>query len=529
MRARTNRRGARTRRPVVLPALVLVVALASGGCTWIRWVSRAVPGAGHIGVYGQVAVSADGRYVAFAADRDARRPGVLGGVYRYDTVTDELELVSVATDGTPADNWSGEPAISADGRYVAFSSDAENLVEGDENFSTDVFVRDVMAGTTTRVSVSSTGEEADEDSSGPSISADGRFVAFTSDSDLLVASDENLSSDVFVRDRTTGTTVIASVTSAGNPAEDGAWDGVISANGRYVAFVTDSQLFSSDQNDDDDVYRRDLQANQTLRVSRPRTAGNLAGGGGFTPAIDHSGRYVAYTSWAADIAVGDTNATADVFVRDMEAPRQTETEIASRADTGGLLTKASGNPTISGDATRVGFVTTAVAHPADTNGAVADAYVRDRAAGRTRLVSTDTVGTQTGAPVTALALSGDGNYAAFATTGAYVGDDTNGLRDVYLRFVTQPRPVSVTPPVPRGEAVVVTITGTGFQPGATVHAGAGITVTDPTVVDDATISATVVVPPGAPSGATAVVVRNPAPAGGPGFGAEGVCTCLQVT
>jgi Tol biopolymer transport system component len=522
MRRGTTERVARTLR-VLAP--VVAVALLSSGCVWIRWVSRPVPGPGALGVYGRVAVSENGRYVAFAADRDARRPDVLLGVYRYDTIDDELVLVSVASDGTPADDWSGEPSISADGRYVAFSSDSEILVPGDENLATDVFVRDVVAGTTTRVSVSSAGVEADEDSYSPSISADGTRVAFTSDSDLLVATDQNLSSDVFVRNRVTNTTVIASVTAGGNQAEDGAWDGVISGNGRYVAWVTDSQLFTSDQNDADDVYRRDLQVNETLRVSRSRTA-NVLGGGGFAPAIDHSGRFVAFTSWGTDLAAGDTNGTADVFVRDMTL---TESEIASRSNAGGQLTQPSGTATISADGTRVGFVTTAAAHPDDTNGGVADAYVRDRTAGRTRLVSTDSSGTQTGAPVTGLRLSGDGNYAAFATAGAYAGDDANGLRDVYLRFVTEPRPAGATPSVPRGQSRTVTITGTGFQAAATVTADQGITVSGVTVVNDATITATVSVPAGAPAGATGLTVKNPAPPGGPGFGADGSCTCLQVT
>ena len=506
-------------------ALVGILALASSGCVWIRWASRAVPGPGAIGVYGRVAVSADGRYVAFAADRDARLPGAPPGVFRYDTLTDTLVAVSVATDGTPADDWSGEPSISADGRYVAFSSDAENLVPGDGNLATDVFVRDVTAGVTVRVSVSSTGVEADEDSYAPSISADGTRVAFTSDSDALVATDTNLSSDVFVHDRSAGTTVIASVTSAGNPAEDGAWDGVISGNGRYVAFVTDSQFFSSDQNDDDDVYRRDLQTNQTARVSRPR-AGNPVGGGGFGPAISDSGRFVAFTSWGTDLAAGDTNGVADVFVRDMTL---TESEIASRADAGGLLGQPSGGATISGDGTRVGFLTTAAAHPSDGNGAVTDGYVRDRTAGRTRLVSTDTTGAQTGTPVTGLTLAAAGRYVAFATAGAYVGEDSNGLRDVYLRFVDAPKITGITPAVARGTAATVTITGRGFAPDALVTAGAGITVSNVTRVGDGTITATVTVPAGAPVGAAGVTVKNPAPPGGPGFGADDTCTCLQVT
>ena len=512
-----------TATPAARVAVAGILALVASGCVWVKLVSRPVPGPGAIGVYGRFALSANGRFVAFAADRDARLPGAQLGVFRLDTQTDELVLVSVATDGTPADDWSGEPSISADGRYVAFSSDAENLVPGDGNLATDVFVRDVTAGVTTRVSVSSTGVEADEDSYAPSISADGTRVAFTSDSDLLAPGDDNFSSDVFVRNRSAGTTVLASVTSGGNPAENGAWDGVISGNGRYVAFTTDSQIITSDQNDADDVYRKDLSTGSLARVSRSRS-GNPLGGGGWAPSISTDGRYVAFTSDGTDLATTDTNGQPDVFVRDMTL---TVSEVASLLNLGGQINQPSGAGVISGDGTRVAFVTSANASGTDTNGSVPDVFVRDRTAARTRLVSTDSSGTQTTATPTNPVLSPDGRYVAFGTTGAYVGEDANGLRDVYLRFVDEPKITGISPAVARGTAATVTITGRAFAPDVVVTAGAGITVSDVTRVGDGTITATVTVPAGTPVGAAEVKVKNPPT--GPGFGADDTCTCLQVT
>ena len=129
-----------------------------------------------------------------------------------------------------------DPAISADGRFVAFSSDATNLVPGDTNGTADVFVRDRQTGTTRRVSVGSGGAQGNGLSVDPAISADGRFVAFASDATNLVPGDTNGADDVFVRDRQTGTTRRVSVGSGGAQGDRVSFDPAISADGRFVAF-----------------------------------------------------------------------------------------------------------------------------------------------------------------------------------------------------------------------------------------------------------------------------------------------------
>src|SRR4028118_1991632 len=140
-----------------------------------------------------------------------------------------ITRVSVDSAGNQGNSGSGFPSISPDGRFVAFTSLASNLVPGDTNDTNDIFVRDRLTNTTTRVSVDSAGNQANSDSNSPSISADGRFVAFYSDASNIVPGDTNDTNDIFVRDRLTNTTTRVSVESAGNHANNGSFDPSISA------------------------------------------------------------------------------------------------------------------------------------------------------------------------------------------------------------------------------------------------------------------------------------------------------------
>src|SRR5262249_29399620 len=166
---------------------------------------------------GLPALSADGRFVAFESDVDNLVPGDTNrvrDVFLHDRVTGDTIRVSVASDGTQADGRSSffaSPSLSADGRYVAFESDADNLVPGDTNLSSDVFVHDRVTGDTVRVSVASDGAEADGFSAEPALSADGRYVAFESDADNLVPGDTNDPSDVFLHDPVTAATAPVTV------------------------------------------------------------------------------------------------------------------------------------------------------------------------------------------------------------------------------------------------------------------------------------------------------------------------------
>ena len=166
-----------------------------------------------------------------------------------------VERVSAASDGTESNSSSYQPSISADGRYVAFYSDANNLISGDTNGTSDIFVHDRQTGTTERVSAASDGTEGNSYSSEPSISADGRYVAFYSDANNLVSGDTNGTSDIFVHDRQTETTERVSAASDGTESNSSSYQPSISADGRYVAFYSDANnLVSRDTNSTSDIF-----------------------------------------------------------------------------------------------------------------------------------------------------------------------------------------------------------------------------------------------------------------------------------
>jgi Tol biopolymer transport system component len=249
----------------------------------------------------RISISADGRFVAFSSFNSDLVPGdtnQFSDVFVRDRQTHTTRRVSVSSSGAQGDEDSLQPSMSADGRFVAFASGASNLVPGDTDFDeTDVFVRDRTTHTTTRVSVSSTGAQGDDFSVDPSISADGRFVAFLSSADNLVPADTNGANDIFVRDRTTHTTTRVSVSSTGGQGNDSSRDPSISADGRFVAF--------SSTNFGGGVFVRDRTTHTTTLVSVS----------GFQQSISADGRFVAFASEASNLVPGDTNDHFDVFVR----------------------------------------------------------------------------------------------------------------------------------------------------------------------------------------------------------------------
>ncbi len=217
-------------------------------------------------------ISADGRYVAFQSSATNLVNGDVNDeidVFVHDRYTGMTTLVSLSTNGDQGNFNSLRADISGNGRFVAFESAANNLVDGDTNDARDVFVHDLETGETTRVSVATNGTEGDGHSTYPSISSDGRFVAFHSQASNLVSNDLNDTNDVFVYDRDTGQTSLVSVASDGAQTIDG-YSGYasISADGRFVAFESSaSNLVPDDTNDVVDVFVHDRQTGQTMRAS----------------------------------------------------------------------------------------------------------------------------------------------------------------------------------------------------------------------------------------------------------------------
>jgi hypothetical protein len=233
------------------------------------------------------------------------------------------QRVSVDSSCAQANNVSGiyRVSVSAHGRYVAFASQATNLVPGDTNGFGDVFVRDRLSGTTERVSLDSGGAQGNSASYDPSISADGRFVAFVSDAINLVPGDTNGKPDIFVRDRQSGRTERISVNSAGAQGDDQSAIPSISADGRFVAFASQAtNLVPGDTNGLMDVFVHDRLSGLTERVSVDSFG---AQGNGisalFGLSISADGRFVAFESYASNLVHGDTNGYEDVFVHDRSA------------------------------------------------------------------------------------------------------------------------------------------------------------------------------------------------------------------
>ncbi|MEZ5293855.1 MAG: hypothetical protein R2745_22420 [Vicinamibacterales bacterium] len=319
--------------------------------------------------------------------------------------------------------------LSADGRWAAFASWADTLVPNDTNDAQDIFVHDRTTGATTRVSVGPGGLQADLSSYGPAISADGRWVAFESLAGNLVLDDTNGETDVFVHDRLTGTTSRVSIGSGGAEHGSASFAPAISADGRWVAFHSDAPFAASDTNGEADVYVHDRQTGLTARVSLgPGGAqGNAAS---VTPAISADGRWVAFQSLASNLVAGDTNAVADVFVHDRQTGATARVSVASG---GGQAAGASTSPALSADGRWVAFASLAGNLVFDDTNGETDVFVHDRASGGTARVSLGAAGAQANGSSSAPALSADGRRVAFASLAAnLVAGDTNGVADVFV-------------------------------------------------------------------------------------------------
>src|SRR6266480_3881032 len=279
------------------------------------------------------------------------------------TTPPSIWRVSVSSSGEQENYSSFATGISARGRYVSFSSDATTLVKGDTNGKRDAFVHDRLTGETTRVSVSSTGAESHCSdpfgcSSAAGITANGRYVAIVSDAPDLVSDDTNQAADVFVHDRQTGETTRISISDSGSQGNGDSEAAAISRHGRYVAFASGaSNLVAHDTNNLADVFVRDLRTGRTTRVSvssRGRqAAGDRSRNGSNAPSISANGRYVAFHSAASNLIRGDTNRLFDIFVHDRKTHQTRRVSVSNRG--GQANAESFGPPSISPDGRYVAF------------------------------------------------------------------------------------------------------------------------------------------------------------------------------
>jgi Tol biopolymer transport system component len=263
-------------------------------------------------------INGNGRFVVFSSNASNIVKNDTNGtwdIFVYDRVTKKTRRVSVKSNGKQANGPSRQPSISADGRFVAFVSEAKNLVKADTSPIKDVFVYDRKTRKTTRVSVRSNGAEAHSFSLNPRLSGNGRFVAFDSFAMNLVKNDTNGKYDVFVHDRVTKKTRRVSLRSNGAQSDGDSSGPDISVSGRYVAFHSrGSNLVNGDSNGTSDVFVHDRKSKKTKRVS-VSTAGVEADDNSNSAAIDASGRAIAFVSAATNLIPNDTNDVKDVFYR----------------------------------------------------------------------------------------------------------------------------------------------------------------------------------------------------------------------
>lgn len=304
----------------------------------------------------------DGQYVAFLSyasnlvDRDTNQAL---DVFLRDRAAGKTEMISVSSAGEPGNRESSYMlfvAISAGGRFVAFAAEANNLAPDDTNYVSDIFVRDRLKGVTERVSINSAGEQANNESVCAAISADGRYVAFYSTASNLVANDTNGKWDAFVRDRLAGTTERVSIGTSGQEGNgnSGYMEAVsISADGRFVAFMSAaSNLVADDTNSSWDVFLRDRQNGTTELISKSST-GLLGNGESMFPSVSNDGRFVVFESKATNLVPDDTNLAQDVFLRDRLL--QTTTRL-SENNLGRQSNRDSNSATISGDGKCIVFI-----------------------------------------------------------------------------------------------------------------------------------------------------------------------------
>jgi len=382
---------------------------------------------------GFIGLSSDGRYAAFSSWASNLVTGDTNNekdIFVRDRLENKITRVSVTSGGFEVDGDSYSPSISADGRYVAFVS-GNRFVVDDTNGTEDIYVHDRQVGSTVRVSVSSAGVQADRWSDSPYISANGRYVAFRSTARNLVAGDRNFQPDIFVHDRQTGVTTRVSEASDG--AEGNAFCHAsvsISADGRYVAFVCDSSnLVAGDTNGQTDVFVHDRHLSVTARVSLASdgSEGNFSS---HSASISSEGRFVAFTSNAHNFVSGDS-INPDIFVHDRT---DATTKRVSIASDGTPASGSSGWPGISGDGRFVIFNSDANNLVANDNNGAVDVFLHDRSLGKTVRVSAASDGTQGNGDSGFQAINAQGNIVAFGSSATnLVSADSNGTSDIFVR------------------------------------------------------------------------------------------------
>ena len=413
-----------------------VVLLAAAASAWGQRAVRISVGPGGQQANGQSwynSISQDGRFIGFHSQATNLVGGDGNGVddaFVYDRLNKLLMRVSVDSVGNEGNGASDRAVVSGDGCLVAFQSRATNLVGDDTNGWKDIFVHELATGETTRVSVSSTGEQGDRYSERPTMSYDGRYVVFGSSAGNLVADDTNFKVDVFMHDRLSGQTTRLSVDSGGNEANGNSVYPFISADGAYVAFCSvASDLVPDDTNGAYDIFVHEVQTGQTTRVSVDSN-GLEADHDSWYPTASADGELVVFTSLAGNLVQDDVNGDYDIFLHDLSTAQTTCLSLNTIGQPGN---GDSGWPSISPEGRFVAFNSAAGdLLPQDTNG-MTDIFVRDLQENRIMRITRTSDGQQANGHSRVPAISRRGHFVVYYSEATnLVSGDTNGVRDEFL-------------------------------------------------------------------------------------------------
>ena len=425
------------RHALLVPVLALLHATSfAAQVAEVTTIVSASPSGGFaIGSSG-ASISADGRWVAFHSISTALAPGDGFGfdsdIFVKDRLTGDVDLVSVALAGVPANGESRDPSISANGRHVVFVSSAADLVVGDGNGVGDIFVRDRVKGTTVRVSRAVDGGDPNGASYTPRISAGGRFVVFTSDASNLVAGDSNDARDIFVHDRRKQTTELVSLTWTGAQTQGvGGANPVVSANGNVVVFESSASdlvqglgAFPGSQ-----IYLRDRLLGTTELISAT-ASGEPADSWCRRPEMTPDGLNVVFESYAENLVPVPSNHVVGIFLFDRLAGAL---ERVSKSIDGEPSSHSCYWPSLSYDARFVAFNTGADSLAGPSLNWLRDVYVHDRLTGVNERVSVDDDGVEGEANSEEAVLSADGRYVAFVSSADdLIPGGTNGDLHVFL-------------------------------------------------------------------------------------------------
>lgn len=359
-------------------------------------------------------ISADGRFVTFssAAQNLDGTPSGTRDVYVHDLLLHRTERVSLSDTGGFASTRCDYPQISANGRFVSFVTYSDNLVAGDTNGDRDVYLRDRLAQTTVRISLSTSGEQSNNDSYAGSISDDGRYALFSTRS-AKMHPDGNTRTHFYLRDTHTNTTTRTTENSLGDAANQDCKHGFLSSTADWIVFSTiATNLPGGAANSRDDVYIRNLNTGVTEWISSTHLGGEPDGHCN-RPSVSADGRWVVFQSGATNLVPGDTNGVIDVFLHDRVTG--TTSRINQRWD-GSETVRECVSPRISADGSTISFQSSdTMLVPDDTNG-VGDVFVYERATQRIELVHRGSGGVLGNRGASDASISADGNRVAFEST-----------------------------------------------------------------------------------------------------------------